>query len=369
MNFTWRRKLRRNFIRAIGFSVAAIFLFLHAYWTISSDNDIDYSPRLDADYESSQDSEGGIRIFDRAAFDSAVANMKTKVTKCVKTKVWRAKFAICVHSKARDEFISGSFLSGMPWERHVATIVGKMLRAFNGPNNVLVDVGANIGSIALVAAALKFEVFAVEPLKANNVRMFQSRELNQFEDRLRLIRNAVDFQRGRVKMTTMEKNIGGSFVQDEDDKEASGEFVDAVTLQDVFDFVHSDFYVDGGKKINVVLKIDVETYECRAFLGSKFLFDDPRFFIAFIVMEWNFRTKSGFCEACNGTMVDRLTLFFTENGYKPFDEYLSRSTPLDVSRSRDWPHGNVIWIHEAAPKVDSYSEIGTLLAETFLASS
>ncbi len=41
-------------------------------------------------------------------------------------------------------------------------------------------------------------------------------------------------------------------------------------------------------KVVAVLKMDIEHYECRAFLGSPDIFRTPRLFIAYISMEWTF---------------------------------------------------------------------------------
>ena len=41
-------------------------------------------------------------------------------------------------------------------------------------------------------------------------------------------------------------------------------------------------------KVVAVLKMDIEHYECRAFLGSPDIFTNPRLFIAYISMEWTF---------------------------------------------------------------------------------
>ena len=43
------------------------------------------------------------------------------------------------------------------------------------------------------------------------------------------------------------------------------------------------------QRIPIIIKIDIENFECRTFVGSPGIFSDPRVFIPFIVMEWSYR--------------------------------------------------------------------------------
>ena len=42
------------------------------------------------------------------------------------------------------------------------------------------------------------------------------------------------------------------------------------------------------EKVTIVIKMDIESFECRALLGSTQIFQDPRLFIPYIVMDWSF---------------------------------------------------------------------------------
>ncbi len=53
-------------------------------------------------------------------------------------------------------------------------------------------------------------------------------------------------------------------------------------------FVFLDNAPAKDSKVVAVLKMDIEHYECRAFLGSSDIFRNPRLFIAYISMEWTF---------------------------------------------------------------------------------
>ena len=43
--------------------------------------------------------------------------------------------------------------------------------------------------------------------------------------------------------------------------------------------------------IPIVVKIDIEHFECRAFLGSPWIFEDSRIFMPYIMMEWTYMTR------------------------------------------------------------------------------
>ena len=84
-------------------------------------------------------------------------------------------------------------------------------------------------------------------------------------------------------MKTYDKNAGGSYVDFSD----SGQQSQSILLSDVFEDIAN--YVETNEKIPVILKMDIEAFECRAILGSKSVFDNHKFFIPYIIMEWNFR--------------------------------------------------------------------------------
>ena len=94
------------------------------------------------------------------------------------------------------------------------------------------------------------------------------------------------------------------------------------------------------------------SHECRAFLGSPKIFQDPRVFIPYIAMEWTFATVAAngtrvFPQSCPENELKRLTSHFFDNGYSPHNEMLRK---LSRSNSFEW-FGNVVWIHEYAKPV------------------
>ena len=72
------------------------------------------------------------------------------------------------------------------------------------------------------------------------------------------------------------------------------EDVDAILLRNVIDDIVKVVGVKGKskrRKTPVVIKIDIETFECRAFLGSPKIFSHPHIYIPYIVMEWTYPSQ------------------------------------------------------------------------------
>ena len=89
-----------------------------------------------------------------------------------------ANFTVCIHDPVEDSFISRAMRLNGTWEPHVGITLAKILDVYNGDddefginNAVLLDIGAHIGIHSLYVAALGHKAYAVEPLKANLIRV------------------------------------------------------------------------------------------------------------------------------------------------------------------------------------------------------
>ena len=80
-------------------------------------------------------------------------------------------YKVCAFTKATDEYISGSVLSGNAWEGDISKLLGRLLDAYGNSQMVFIDVGANIGCHALYEAAKGYDVWAVDPLTMNHVKV------------------------------------------------------------------------------------------------------------------------------------------------------------------------------------------------------
>ena len=126
------------------------------------------------------------------------------------------------------------------------------------------------------------------------------------------------------------------------------------------DVVHSVAELANPLPSQIVMKIDIELFECKAFLGSPEVLRTPQLIpIRAVLMEWVFPGENGkYSDQCPREKVVELTKLFLDNGYTPFratshqlhlfnflfynwDYRLSR---LDISKlGTDW-NFNVVWL-------------------------
>ena len=78
------------------------------------------------------------------------------------------------------------------------------------------------------------------------------------------VRNAVDGVRREVKMAVDGKNNGGSQISELSSSTKKEDIVHTILLSDVFKVASLK-----SKSKNVVIKADIETYECQTFLNSQ----------------------------------------------------------------------------------------------------
>lgn len=91
--------------------------------------------------------------------------------------------------------------------------------------------------------------------------------------------NAIDKERGVIAVEITEGNVGGSHVVEAaalNNKTVNVESVKSLLLADVFQDVAKFTGTNVIKPITVLLKLDIERYECRAVAGSRKLFRDQR---------------------------------------------------------------------------------------------
>ena len=98
----------------------------------------------------------------------------------------------------------------------------------------------------------------------------------------------------------------------------------------------------------LLMKIDVELFECRAFLGSPEVLTQPQEIpLLAVIMEWVFlREKGVYSEQCPKESVIELAKMFLDNGYTPYHVNGDRFklTKLDSSNfGVEW-NCNVAWL-------------------------
>eukprot|EP00299_Pterocystis_sp_00344_P017097 c8576_g1_i2.p1 GENE.c8576_g1_i2~~c8576_g1_i2.p1 ORF type:complete len:370 (+),score=92.76 c8576_g1_i2:21-1130(+) len=176
-------------------------------------------------------------------------------------------FRINIYPPSRDKWVSGHLAAGKVFEETKLNFVKRLLSEPPKPVKV-VDVGAHIGSFSLYVAALGHQVIAVEPLPDSVDLLNESIQENRFGNLIELYQAALtdksQVKAGSVCMRSDPTNIGHTFVAGIDLRFENQPCHSAslITL---------DQLVEGQTDI-YLLKIDVEGFEKRVFLGGKKFF-------------------------------------------------------------------------------------------------
>ena len=84
--------------------------------------------------------------------------------------------------------------------------------------------------------------------------------------------------------------------------------------------------------------MDIEAHECRAVLGSRGIFSDPRFDIRAISIEWNYVNNDGkISELCPLADLKSFVQLLVQNSFQP-TEYKS-GEKLNPDESHTWRMG------------------------------
>lgn len=146
-------------------------------------------------------------------------------------------------------------------------------RALIRPGMVIYDVGANIGFISLMAAALSGEsgrIFAFEALPKNVERLRTSIALNGLSDRVTAIHAAVAERSGKARFLAHASGAMGKTADSAGrDEDYEGEIiVPAIALD--------DFVYEQGNAAPQLVKMDIEGGEGPALRGMHRLLDEER---------------------------------------------------------------------------------------------
>jgi FkbM family methyltransferase len=124
-------------------------------------------------------------------------------------------------------FVDGGFQDTqiqavLAWAQHFGV--------FSGSRNVLIDVGANIGTTCIpIVHSTGCRALAIEPVAANFFWLRQNVESNAFTDKILLANNAIALRPGKLRMC-LTPTSGGHFVADGENTVEHYEDVDADTL-------------------------------------------------------------------------------------------------------------------------------------------
>jgi len=206
----------------------------------------------------------------------------------------------------------------------------------------LIDCGANIGMVTTVVAAMGRKVISVDPMKEHLSYIRKSLGLLGNQDNVMLLNNAVSNEPGKlyphtpdihnkaaIKMYT-EQEIKNMNVQ------PTGPAVKVITMMDILALV---------KTPTVILKVDVESFECRA-VTRDVAMGKSGHFIPVIMMEWTLLQEQPEYSSCVGWLF--------EAGYTPYNiEQFAKLSKEEVLKFTSWYGGgpfthDLIWIHSKA---------------------
>ncbi|ESP05591.1 hypothetical protein LOTGIDRAFT_228109 [Lottia gigantea] len=222
---------------------------------------------------------------------------------CVKLKLLNNDTKICVNDPKIDKPISASLVEKGTWESQNLQEFQRALVAC--PQCGVLDLGSNLGVYSLTAAHYGRQVLAVEPLLENIRPFHKSVQINDFNEQIVLLRNAVSDRHGymEVKYPVPPNNLGAVYAEHVDYKMAMKDnigtnIVRAITLEDL------KFVVDFK---SVILKIDLQGMEHSVFKNSMGFFDQRD--VPYIFMHWQYdEYKQATLETAD---------FLVRKGYQP----------------------------------------------------
>jgi len=254
------------------------------------------------------------------------------------------KFTGGVQSKIcilpEEAFISASLKQDGAFEHDMVNSIVKAMTVFS--DATLIDCGSNIGMVTTVVAAMGRKVVAIDPMKEHLSHLRKSLTLLGNENNVVLLNNAVSNQssllypytedasnKAAIKMYTEEEIKQNNLTP-------NGPPVKVVTLMEVLATIDTP---------TVILKVDVESFECRA-VSSEVAHGKSGHKIPFIIIEWTMLQVMPEYTSCVEWLFD--------GGYLPYRfDMTAPLTRVEVLALQPWWAGepfahDLIWLHKSA---------------------
>ena len=190
------------------------------------------------------------------------------------------------------------------------------------------------GVHGLVVAKLNRSVVAVEPFLQNVKRIHKSVALNKITS-YTLVKNAVSDYRGEAWLDIGWRNIGGSTIE--------RGFSKLYNRKQKVHTIHMDDLLDTITFTDIIIKVDIEGSEPRAFLKASALFHKLN--VIAIYMEWGQIRKLADLSATNIENINAMKELFMKHSLVPhtLQDTSGTNHPLNLTDWLQWPH-DLVWL-------------------------
>lgn len=253
------------------------------------------------------------------------------------------QYPVCPHAAEDDRYISEQLLRQGTWEPHILSLFTTALTYY--PSSTVVDLGAHVGVYSLLGARMGAHVVAVEPVWASAVRLHAGALAGGVASKVTILLHASADHRFHAKLRYRAGNLGGTSVVEATPQEVDllqrsqpHDLVTTLTLNNLEPFVNTSI---------ILLKIDIEGWECRAVLGGNTFLTGH--FAPYIFMEWavlaNNRHK--YHAPCRPRHLHHMVHWLADRGYHA---HISKSgARLHPAKLDTWRAGDIYWRHNSAP--------------------
>jgi FkbM family methyltransferase len=258
---------------------------------------------------------------------------------CMKTKKLLKNIStnICLYEKEMDKHVSGVFheSTSIYEEAHVIRILQLLVRH---PHLDFIDIGANIGTYTMFAAALGRFVLAIDCFAPNLVRIRRAAQLTNATDRVVLVQNALFTHSGQSLELSFEKgNIGGqSIIQSSINRSHEHVATDRLSTSNLY--IVKTITFDEVLPIllaydvrGALMKIDIEGSESFVVENGSQVFDTLN--IPFVQMEWKLISEYA-------DRVEVMFNFFNKRDYYPMTDVCKH---LNLTQYKLWPN-EIFWL-------------------------
>jgi FkbM family methyltransferase len=259
---------------------------------------------------------------------------------CMKTKalVNNISTSICVHNYRNDIYVSEAYRNNSSiWEEEQ---VSRMLQLLiRHPDLDFIDVGANIGTYSMYAAALGRFVLGIDCFRPNLLRLRRASQLANVSDRVVLVQNAIYRDSGRLlRLSINTMNVGGqglyivsnlnrTYLGNSSRWTRNPYIVTTIRFDDILPILLA------YRVRAVLMKIDIEGSESFVVESGYRVFDTLN--IPYVQMEWMHTVKYP-------ERVRVVLNFFSQRHYLPMTD---QCQPLKLTECSTWPI-DVFWLKQ-----------------------